>query len=370
MKLKLTSILLIAFAVIISVYNYIYNYDSSSARMTALNLSIPVNPDYIKTAEYAQVMDTLVVPFVDSLRISGTFTNSNHTISYDYYRLDSAKANVVISHGFTERKEKYKELAYYFLRMGYQVFILDHFGHGSSARIVSDSSMVFVDQYETFTNDLRQFITHTVAKHGKGLKTILFGHSMGGAIAARTVQMHPGIVDGLILNAPMMKIGNAPPDFIIDVSSGIMNLLGQEAEYALGHRGFDSTLDYLYDPPNPATLCDEKGEYWHNTTLSLTKRPSYGASWRAVSEFIRLTHDVVKAENVKRIDIPVLLFQAEKDTYVAPEGHFEFANNASDIRFLWVKGAGHEIYIENDTIVPAFLYEIQRYIEAILHTGT
>lgn len=71
-------------------------------------------------------MSNIVLPYVDSLQTNGSFKNGSHTIAYNMYLLDDAKANIVISHGFIERKEKYKEAIYYFLKMGYQVFILDH----------------------------------------------------------------------------------------------------------------------------------------------------------------------------------------------------------------------------------------------------
>ena len=38
------------------------------------------------------------------------------------YHADNPKAVVMISHGYTETAEKYKEIIYYFLKAGYHVY--------------------------------------------------------------------------------------------------------------------------------------------------------------------------------------------------------------------------------------------------------
>ena len=60
-------------------------------------------------------------------------------IYYRTYRIPQAKAAIVISHGFCEFAEKYKEVIYYFLKNGYSVYVPEHRGHGYSDRIVVDA---------------------------------------------------------------------------------------------------------------------------------------------------------------------------------------------------------------------------------------
>ena len=54
--------------------------------------------------------------------------------------IDMPKGVVVISHGFTESAVKYDEVAYYFLKEGYHVYIPEHCGHGRSYRLTADPS--------------------------------------------------------------------------------------------------------------------------------------------------------------------------------------------------------------------------------------
>jgi len=366
-KITLTLLVTLVLLVIyILVYNWVYSYSKDNDQLKILTSSNSPANWYISEKNYVSDMKNQVLKLTDSLEHQGNYKNNNRTISYNCYLQDSARANIVVSHGYTERKEKYKELAYYFLKMGYQVFIIDHFSHGMSSRFTTDSSMIYVDNYDVFTNDLSEFIKNVVKPQDKGLKTIIYAHSMGGGIAARTLEENPEIADAIVLNAPMMKLIQLPPDAIKDVIANVMIGIGKGADYTLGHRAFDSTKDKDYNPTNPATLCNARGAYWHKEFQKLSQQPSNGASWKAISVFLKLGHDVVRKENVEKIKVPILLFQAEKDGYVAPEGHYEFAKHAKDIEFYFVKGAAHEIYFESDSIIKPYYSKINSFIEGVI----
>ena len=83
-----------------------------------------------------------------------------------------------------------------------------------------------------------------------------------------------------------------------------------------------------------------------------------------------MSHDVVKKKNVAKISVPILLFQAERDGYADPKGHYEFANKASSIEFWLVKGAGHEIYIETNKITIAYYNKINSFIDSLVNHMT
>lgn len=63
------------------------------------------------------------------------------------YLSDAPKGVVVISHGFTESAAKYDEVAYYFLKEGYHVYIPEHCGHGRSYRLTADPFLVHIDTW-------------------------------------------------------------------------------------------------------------------------------------------------------------------------------------------------------------------------------
>ena len=68
-------------------------------------------------------------------------------------------------------------------------------------------------------------------------------------------------------------------------------------------------------------------------------------------ESLKATKKLIKKENASKVKIPVLLFQAEYDTYVIPKGQNKFASYAKNCELIHVKGSKHETYFERDEIV-------------------
>lgn len=60
---------------------------------------------------------------------------SGHPIHVLRYRAFRPRGVVVISHGFTENAEKYKEIVYYFIKEHFHVYLPEHCGHGKEATV-------------------------------------------------------------------------------------------------------------------------------------------------------------------------------------------------------------------------------------------
>ena len=84
------------------------------------------------------------------------------------------------------------------------MYIPEHCGHGRSYRLVEDPSLVHVDSYKRYVADLL-FVARTAKKEHKNLKLYLFGHSMGGGIAAAAVAAKPKLFERLVLSSPMIR---------------------------------------------------------------------------------------------------------------------------------------------------------------------
>src|SRR5215831_8976925 len=114
------------------------------------------------------------------------------------------KAVLVIMHGLKDYSARYAGIASRAAAAGYTVYAFDLRGHGRSAgpRVAPADWLDYVD-------DLDRFLT-TVEQREPGKPVFLFGHSMGGAIAARTAEVHQPKLAGLILSGPAIAI-DAPP---------------------------------------------------------------------------------------------------------------------------------------------------------------
>ena len=129
---------------------------------------------------------------------------SGHPIHVLRYRAFRPRGVVVISHGFTENAEKYKEIVYYFIKEHFHVYLPEHCGHGKSYRLVEDPSLVYVDSYHRYVEDLL-FVARKAKAEACGLPLVLYSHSMGGGIAAAAAAKAPHLFRKVVLSAPMIR---------------------------------------------------------------------------------------------------------------------------------------------------------------------
>ena len=196
-----------------------------------------------------------------------------------------ARGVVLISHGFCESAEKYKELAWYFYQAGFSVYIPEHCGHGRSYRLTKDPCKVHIDSFWRYVKDL-SYVAERVREENPGLPLLLFGHSMGGAIAAVTLAENPGKFQKGILNAPMIlhRTGNIPP-VIAYGASFLMCSLGRGEDYALGQHGFrdDETFE------DSSSLSRARFDYYYEKRRSTPEFQNNGASYQWGLEAYRMT---------------------------------------------------------------------------------
>jgi lysophospholipase len=98
---------------------------------------------------YREQMENVVKPYLDIRKsVLWPEREEGKKIYCERYLADSPKGVVMISHGFTETAEKYKEVIYYFVKKQYHVYLPEYCGHGRSYRLIPDSSLIYVDDYQ------------------------------------------------------------------------------------------------------------------------------------------------------------------------------------------------------------------------------
>lgn len=263
----------------------------------------------IGEGSYEQEMSRVVEPFLGQRRTSGMLEG----LYYEFYGCGEPKGTIVISFGYTESCEKYHELIYYMLRESYQVGILEHRGHGKSLREVEDAQLVHVEDFSRYVEDLHGFIRAVVLPKSRNVPLYLYAHSMGGCIGTLYLEQHPEIFQKAVLSAPMYGINNGRiPDFAARMLCGAAVLLGKKKKRLFTMGGFDPEEAFeeggCDSPARHAyylRLRREHGEYQTSACTYGWAREALLAGNRAIAE-----------TNAKRIQIPVLLFQAAEDTFV------------------------------------------------------
>ena len=258
-----------------------------------------------------------------------------------YYRIPHMRpqAVIVISHGFCEFVHKYEEMIEYYHRLGYVVYYLDHRGHGFSERTVEAMDLVHVKHWQDYVSDLGIFLRDVVRKENPDRRVFLFGHSMGGAIAAAVLEREPGLVDAAVLSSPMMEmsVGKHKPWFV-KALTGFCCLTGRGTQMGPGNRGFDGKPVY----ETSSAQSKARYDYFFDWRLRVPEYTTYGGSNSWIREALRLGDYVRK--HADRVQVPVLLWQAGQDSLVVPAGQELFAERSAQTRLVRFDRSKHEIF--------------------------
>lgn len=148
--------------------------------------------ELISETEYRETMENTVEPQLAAIREELSMPLEDGGVLHaELYEQPSATRAVIVLHGYTESGEKFREMTWYFLQSGFNVYAIDHRGHGKSARSVEETWLTHVDHFSDYVNDLEAFMDHVVLPRTKNLPLCLYAHSMGGAVGGMTLQRHP-----------------------------------------------------------------------------------------------------------------------------------------------------------------------------------
>ena len=119
-------------------------------------------------------------------------------ISFERTDEETPLGTVLLSHGYAEHSGRYIHLRSALTRAGYDVAFYDHAGHGTSEgpRARVDVGALIRD----FGDARRVTLAHT-----RTPDLFLFGHSMGGIIAAASTILDPTHLRGTVLSAPALR---------------------------------------------------------------------------------------------------------------------------------------------------------------------
>ena len=302
-----------------------------------------------------------MLPILATICNPGTFARiPGEDIYYELYPVQESKGWIVISHGFTESIVKYSEVIWYLTQVGYSVAMLEHRGHGRSYRDVEPTWVTNVDNFDDYRDDLIFFIREVVIPKLEGQALFVLGHSMGGAIAAHVAMYAPELsVEKYILSSPMVAAatGGMPVAVtkIIDELS-IHRGKGHEPVFVQGP--FDSKGDFEEDW---CCATSEARYYWY---LDIQKEhPEFqnsAATYNWLREAMRQTSYILNPDNALRVEVPILLIQAAKDTMVKNEAQDKLVELLPNARKVTFPAAKHEIFRCTDM-------EVKEYINLILN---
>ena len=353
--------------------------------------------ELIDQDHYQDQMDTVVLPTLQRCQSEGwmepavvkghghrtSLGGKLHYVCYDSARFDELNVpgavaqfhgTVVISHGFTEFARKYSELIWYFLIEGYSVCVLEHRGHGLSARDIDDPSLVWIDDWRRYVADMAKF-SQTVAKpFADGQPLFIFGHSMGGGIAAALLEQYPSLFDRAVLSCPMIAPATgAMPNWLAGISSRIMCALGLSRSRVPGYAEFAPEIN-VDDYPRTS---EHRIMWFHQQRCEDVRYHTFAPTFAWVREALKLSHWVQRPSMCDRIETPILLFQARYDEWVLNSAENRFAQQVRDsgasIEVVHMNDSPHEILSTRNDILGPFMLRVFDYLDdpaaAIIASG-
>ncbi|WP_322863109.1 alpha/beta fold hydrolase [Aeromonas allosaccharophila] len=269
------------------------------------------------------------------------------TIRYAALRQAKVDRAILIVNGRVESYLKYQELAWDLWRQGYSLYLIDHRGQGMSGRMLDDPQKGYVDQFDDYVVDLKQFHDQIIMAD-QPAKLFLLAHSMGGAISARYLERWPDDIKAAVLSSPMMGINlGGLPKWLAKGLAATLGTVGGwigEPPYGPGQGPYQD--DGFAD--NGLTHSHSRYQAFRQLYEQYPQIKLGGATAHWIYQGITGA-DAAIAE-AGAIKTPLLLLQAGDDKIVDNTAQDRFCSLAKceGGKPLRIEGAWHELLMETD----------------------
>lgn len=280
--------------------------------------------------------------------IEGEFKGKDGVaIRYATLRQEKVDRAILIVNGRVESYLKYQELAWDLWRQGYSLYLIDHRGQGMSGRMLSDHNKGYVDQFDDYVVDMKQFHDQIIMAD-KPAKLFLLAHSMGGAISARYLERWPDDIRAAVLSSPMLGInlGGLPKWLAKGLATTIGTVGGWFGEPPYGP-GQGPYQDHGF-ADNELTHSQSRYQAFRQIYEQHPQIKLGGATAHWIYQGI--TGADAAIADAGAIKTPLLLLQAGNDSVVdnAAQDAFCTKANCEGGKPLRIEGAWHELFIESD----------------------
>lgn len=137
-------------------------------------------------------------------RFEGYFKGFDQTeLFYQTWTPDKTSGTFLITHGLSEHSDCYNHVAKELAEDGWKVIGWDMRGHGRS-----EGKRGYVKSLSNYIDDLHCLLSHVVREREH---FVMFGHSMGGLVTTRYIQLKQPQLDALCLSSPAMGLAMKVP---------------------------------------------------------------------------------------------------------------------------------------------------------------
>lgn len=319
-----------------------------------LNIIKPIDEE-----NYNYIMKTQVEPYLEKRRRDDFFLSADgKKLHYESYDNMLSRGSVVIVHGFCESAEKFREVTYYFRKMGYSVYVPDLRGHGLSHHDSQKEERVEIDSFDSYAEDLNLFI-ETVVKPDAVGRIFIYSHSLGSTVSLLYMMKYPYAVDKAVLSSPMICGNMGMPVALAGTVAKIICALGGKNISAPSRCVFNSEQT----AENSDCTSTARFNYYHDKRkkqpLYRTSGPSFG--W--VKASLDARDKILNKSALDMISAKLIVFKPQEDKQLLGEYTEKFADMA-DIKIKHVKNARHEIFMSRNDVIKWYIGEILEFFAA------
>lgn len=241
--------------------------------------------------------------------------------AYRWPAVDDGRLPLIIVHGFAEHARRHSELAAAAQEAGHSVIAVDLHGHGEST-----GPRGVVAGYDAAVRAVHALVD--LVEQDSGRKPVLFGHSMGGAIALKFALEEPLRLSGLVLSSPFLKDAVARPGWLLVVARLLAKVVPRvsvtKLDANLISRDAGEVARYRDDPQNLTT-----------GVPAITGRTLTDGGARLLVEAGRLA-------------VPTLIIHGTADGVADVEGSRQLAAvvEAGPVELNEIEGGFHELFHE------------------------
>lgn len=257
-------------------------------------------PEPLKMPTMVDKTDLSISGMVDLKAADGT------EINLRYWYQNDARASVVVVHGLKDHSGRYNELAKRLNALGYSVYAIDLRGHG-----ISGGERQYIASFSDYLGDLDTAIK-SAHEFDPDLPILLFGHSMGGAVATLYALDHQSELAGLMLSAPALKEGKDVSPFLIGVTRALSGWLPGLPVLHLEHASFSRDPGVLADIAADPLI--EKGD----------------GPARTAAELLGALETIQRREH--ELKLPLLILHGDADGLTNPDGSLQLFRESASTR--------------------------------------
>jgi lysophospholipase len=307
---------------------------------------------------YSMKLKEKVYPFYQSGLSKFYAGVDKKSVHFRQFRRGSNQALIVLP-GRTEPTKKYAELIYDLSPMDLDFFLWDPRGQGYSDRLLTDPQKGYVESYKDYITDFDKFMKANII--GKYDQVFILAHSMGGAISLRYAQLNPGIIDKMVLSAPMLELKtNGVPEGPTLALMRVLKTIGKKKDYVPGGGALSSPVPFT---ENRVTQSKERYEMARSIDVLEPELLMGSSTNNWLLEAIKLTRKTFR-QRKKSSHIPMLIFQAGKDEFSKDKRQNKLCSASRKCRLVRLEEAKHEMFQEVDSVRDEVIRLTEEFLRA------